>query len=193
MCKICDVFCSRCPYDQFSPKKHNAHLIKVQNQSIVVPQTKTENPQNIEKPSAGALKKELDDANRDLNMKVNDIYSHLENTTAAEKKEGAAGDSSTSINKRVSFENGMPLKPKPSGQDVADWMRSTCLSHPRRDPGTGLIKPTKRITSDVTRHRLDLRTPNNSQLYHDELSDQVRERRLRDEIKARSHLRKTLG
>ena len=169
-------------------KKHKDHLIKVQNQSIVTPQFKTENPQKAEKPSAGALKRELDDANKDLNMKVNDVYSHLESPrkcvkSTSNKTSNGGGDSPRAPSKTISFAS--DVKPASSSQDVADWMRSTCLSHPRRDPGTGLIKPTKRITSDVTRHRLDLRTPNNSQVYHDELSDQVKERKMRDEIKAR--------
>lgn len=165
------------PEESIGSKKHEAHLIKVQNQSFVVPQTKTENPHTTERPSAGALKRELDDANKNLNMKVNDVYASLEKSK---------GDSPVSQEKRISF--ALSPKPKASSQDVADWMRSTCLSHPRRDPGTGLIHPTKRITSDVTRHRLDLRTPNNSQLYHDELSDQVRERKLRDELNRNNEL-----
>ena len=36
-----------------------------------------------------------------------------------------------------------------------------------------------RVTSDVTRHRLDLRTPKNPLKYHEELAEQVNQRRLR--------------
>jgi hypothetical protein len=175
-------------------KRHN--LIKVQNQSIVVPQTATENPQKVDKPSAGTLKRELDDANKSLNLQINDNYSNLENpvtVTTADRGDSPVPmehpTSKCSHNRNISFSPGTPTtanslayspRQKQSSQDVADWMRSTCLSHPRRDPTNGLIKPTRRITSDVTRHRLDLRTPQNSKLYHEELSDQVKERKMRD-------------
>merc|ERR1712100_272364 len=49
---------------------------------------------------------------------------------------------------------------------------------PRRDPISGTIRPTKRCTSDVTRHRLDIRAPTNPTDYYNDLAAQVKERAL---------------
>ena len=169
------------------PQKHQTHLVKVQNQSIVRPQVATENPSKPEKPSAGTLKRELDANNKSLNLKINENYARREQAADTGAIDG--GDSPRQT-KSVSFADlsnanneNHNLPKKKSEKDVADWMRSTILSHPRRDPQSGLIRATRRQTSDVTKHRLDLRTPSNSRQYHDELSQQVKEKKDRDIFK----------
>ena len=75
-----------------------------------------------------------------------------------------------------------PPEFKKSSNDVADWMRSKAVCQPQRDVISGLIRPTRRVTSDVTRHRLDLRSHANAHNYHEELSRQVAERRMREQF-----------
>lgn len=159
------------------PQKHQGQLTRVHNQSIVAPVHQTDNVQRVSKPSAGKLKRELDQANKSLNLQVNENYDRLAPVPSLSQGDSIDQEASQNIpspKNRQSIDN--------QSKDVADWMRSTAVGQPQRDPISGFIRPTRRITSDVTRHRLDLRTPKNAIAYHQELAQQIEERNERDRI-----------
>lgn len=177
--------------------KRQGALAKVHNQSIVGPFHKTDNTTNSQSsPSAGTLKRELENDNRILNLKVNDA---AETLRSPRKESASKGDdranrhvSSPNNKSQVTFSEVDNVKQitsprvaagtNSSSNDVADWMRSKAVCQPQRDAISGLIRPTRRVTSDVTRHRLDLRQPANAHNYHEELSRQVAERKMRESM-----------
>jgi len=186
--------------------KRQGALTKIQNQSFAGPFHKTDHPEVVNgreverhnESSAGTLKRELENDNKILNLKVNNAAEMLR---SPRKESAKNGDNQTNhhaqdsgISKKgsnVTFSNNNQVKTitsprsapagvQNSSNDVADWMRSKAVCQPERDVISGLIRPTRRITSDVTRHRLDLRSHANAHNYHEELSRQVAERRMRE-------------
>jgi len=196
--------------------KRQGALSKIQGQSFAGQKVRTENPEGVwegmneGKPSAGTLKRELENDNKILNLKVNNAADMLRSPRTESAKNG---DNQTNHHARdydisnrgstVTFSKNNQVKtitnsPRSAGatnsgssNDVADWMRSKAVCQPERDVISGLIKPTRRITSDVTRHRLDLRSHANAHNYHEELSRQVAERRMRENYEKQQDRRET--
>lgn len=160
-------------YQEIEQQKRKTKLVKVQNQSFTMPLSTTDNQtKELQRPSAGTLKRELINDNKALNLRINENYNNLEKNS---------GNSQVELKPVGSGPVGV-AKSANAGNDVADWMRSTTVSQPQRDPASGYIRPTRRTTSDVTRHRLDIRQPINARGYHNDLTRQVLEKTARVQL-----------